>query len=148
MLPDYSDITSRLGDPSWYDENGVPRYEEFHPDMCDVYAKYAALLLVTCQNCGQEFKAAMVWPRFVLQFGEVKFPTLTSIGSFHYGDPPRHDLDGDRCVGETENSEPRRILEFWQRDKHLGWERVPEYEIEVKEEWVVAGDEECKGVSK
>lgn len=35
-------------------------------------------------------------------------------GMFHYGDPPAHD-----CVGDTMNSEPVRILEFWQVNPDL-----------------------------
>jgi len=144
MLPDYSDITSRLGDPLWWDQNGVPRYEKFHPDYCDIHAHYIALLLVTCQNCGKEFRVASEWPKEFLH-GEVILPSQTDIGSFHYGDPPSH--GGDDCwTGDTMNSEPRRILEFWHRDvcfkAERRWHRHPEYEIELKIPWVVEGDVE------
>jgi hypothetical protein len=146
MLPDYADIVTRLGDPLWWDRNGVPRYEPFHPHHCGVYAKYVALLLVTCQNCRREFKVASEWPKEFIR-GEVELPSPTSIGSFHYGDPPRHDWE--KClVGDTENSEPRRVLEFWHCDvcskdaKEWNWHRHPECELEVKEPWVVEGDKE------
>lgn len=31
MHASYSDITDRLGEPQWWDENAVPRYCEFEP---------------------------------------------------------------------------------------------------------------------
>ena len=31
----YLDIRDRLGEPRWFDEAGVPRYCEFHPDECE-----------------------------------------------------------------------------------------------------------------
>jgi hypothetical protein len=35
MLPSYDDIKSRIDDdPKWYDENGVPRYDDFHSKGC------------------------------------------------------------------------------------------------------------------
>ena len=33
MLRDYFDIRSRLGEPLWFDDNGVPRYVPFTPGM-------------------------------------------------------------------------------------------------------------------
>ena len=45
----------------------------------------------------------------------------------HYGDPPRHHSE-NQCIGDTMNSEPLRILQFWKRDGGE-WERMNEYEI-------------------
>jgi hypothetical protein len=49
MLRDYQDITSRLGEPYWWDGNGAPRYCVFRPDACGIYDAYVALCLVRCQ---------------------------------------------------------------------------------------------------
>ena len=35
MKESYEDITSRIPEsPSWYDQNGTPRYGEFSPERC------------------------------------------------------------------------------------------------------------------
>jgi len=57
----YEDITKRLGEPLWYDDHGVPRYDEFHPSMLDVYADFAALSEIACQSCGRRFKVGVPW---------------------------------------------------------------------------------------
>ncbi|MEA1904451.1 MAG: hypothetical protein U9M97_01030 [Candidatus Hadarchaeota archaeon] len=40
MQANYSDIIERIQEePRWYDENGTPRYSEFHPKYCpNIYA--------------------------------------------------------------------------------------------------------------
>ena len=60
MKNNYSDITSRIAqEPDWYDENGTPRYGEFHPkQLPDIYANEAVLYKISCQNCGTQFKVA------------------------------------------------------------------------------------------
>ncbi len=133
MWPDYSDIKSRLGEPLWYDEHGVPRYEPFHPRMCNVYAKHLALMLVECQACEKTFKVAKSLDVFKeYEIGEAGYeilPTAEDVNAFHYGDAPSHD-----CVGDTMNVITRRILEFWRWDYRPGvqddWRRCPEYEFE------------------
>jgi len=58
----------------------------------------------------------------------------------HYGDPPQHG-----CVGDTMNSVPIRVIEFWHRNAQTyDWERRSELEIEMDCEWDV--DEEQYGV--
>lgn len=141
MWPDYTDIKSRLGEPLWYDEHGVPRYEPFKPEMCDVYAEYAALMLVECQECGRQFMVAKTLNVLdIREFQQARrefLPTAASIGAFHYGDPPRHESDesGDDCVaGVTMNVITRKILEFWHLDKEqFAWKRLPEREVDVDE---------------
>ena len=149
MLPDYSDIESRLGDPLWWDQNGVPRYEPFHPRYCGVYAHYATLMIVTCQNCGRQFRVGIWRERHIQSYKEGKLefvsptmPTVEDAGSFYYGDPPRHDTgptpSGECPCGDTMTSDPRQILEFW-RWTGWDWERVPELEFQFHipsiEEW-------------
>lgn len=128
MWPDYQDIRSRLGDPLWWDEHGVPRYEPFHPKLCDIYARFAALIEVSCQNCCRRFPVGVSQPEFRLfpTVRQVEPPTQESIGWFHYGDPPRHE-----CPGDTMNVDSLRILEFWRRGEETGWEwvRDPAFEF-------------------
>ena len=137
MLPDYSDITSRLGEPMWWDEYGVPRYEPFSPGWCDVFADYVAFMLIECQACGREFKVAVSagkndWQRLFLR-RPVELPTAHSAGSFYYGDPPRHEEERC-CAGNTMTSIPKRVLEFWHCTIDGNWHRLPEYEIEIEED--------------
>lgn len=149
MKPNYSDITSRLGEPLWWDENGVPRYEAFHPSLCDVYADYAALMIVTCQACGRQFNVAVTRREYVESFEQgclkltpTTLPTVEDAGHFYYGDPPRHKTgpteSGECLAGDTMTSDPRQILEFWQQED-WEWKRKPELEFEFHipriEEW-------------
>jgi hypothetical protein len=152
MLRDYQDIVSRLGKPLWWDDNGTPRYERFHPNMCGVYDRYVALLLIECQNCGTEYRVASERTDRGLAYtsagelngervyrpawAEVQLPTAEGVGSFHYGDPPPH------CCGSgaTMNSVPRRALEFWRKEHDRGspnwmeWVRDPAHEVEWEED--------------
>ena len=86
MYPIYRDIRSRLGEPRWHDSHGVPRYDEFHPALLDVYAEYAALSLIRCQSCGREFHVGVSWS-IVTQvtigtFGTPTPETIMPDGSF------------------------------------------------------------------
>jgi len=56
MFPNYDDITSRITeDPTWYTKQGVPRYGEFKPAECNIYAYYSLLMEIGCQDCGKRF---------------------------------------------------------------------------------------------
>lgn len=137
MLRDYSDIKSRLGEPLWYDDNGVPRYEEFKPDMCGVYDDQVVLLEIGCQDCGRKFKVVNCWDKLREIFRDrinrhlanpiEPLPTKVGPNYYHYGDPPNHG-----CVGDTMNSEPIRVLEFWHKE-NCYFVRIKEQEIEWKD---------------
>lgn len=43
MLPDYSDIIDRAGEPDWYDQHGAPRYGPFEPDRVSIYCNRATM---------------------------------------------------------------------------------------------------------
>lgn len=60
MFRYFSDILERVPEPpSWWDENGVPRHGPIRPELvADFYASEAALLLISCQCCRQEFFVA------------------------------------------------------------------------------------------
>lgn len=60
MKSDYEDIRSRIAEePSWFNEDGVPRYGKFHPsNLSNIYSHEGALVDVACQSCGHLFKVA------------------------------------------------------------------------------------------
>ena len=119
MHHNYSDITSLTeAPPKWHDENGVPRYCDFHPDnIAYVYAAEAALVLIKCQACKTEFFVAFselnlkhkLWDdsqRKRLAF----LSDIISDRALHYGDPPN-----TQCcaTGPTMNSVPVSVIEYW-----------------------------------
>lgn len=54
--------------------------------------------------------------------------------TIHYGDPPNY---GCCPAGATMNSDPLRILQFWQRSKYdRDFKRVPELEIDLDPELI------------
>src|SRR3989304_6539495 len=116
MHEGYEDIISRIPEPpSWWDQNGTPRYGKFHPSACpDIYSNEVVLLGIACQDCAREFEVEMhssLWSTF----HPVKL---------HYGDPPRHG-----CVGDTMNCEDLAVLQVWHRPYETHeWERRPELE--------------------
>ena len=143
----YKDILSRIPDPPrWFDENATPRWDDFNPySVADIYADQVALMLISCQSCDTMFDVAFSardnqydwepeagWKdaEFDVQRGETRAddivscrmvfrpqPSLADLaasGRLHYGDPPNV---GCCAAGPTENSVPREILEFWQRNR-------------------------------
>ena len=131
MLQSYDDILALTDkNPLWYDECGVPRFCKFHPNLLNcIYASEAVLYAIACQNCGEKFIVADSW----FNKGSGKYyPKLSdSIKSLHYGDPPFHQYQGQNCVGNVENCDDLRIIEFWQKNSEYEWERRPEFEIEL-----------------
>ncbi len=83
MLEGYEDILSRISEPPiWYDQNGVPRYAKFHPNMCpNIYADKVVLAQIACQECGEKFLVEMhasIWSD----------RDASDPRKWHYGDPP------------------------------------------------------------
>lgn len=135
MHREYDDIISKLGEPLWYDGNGTPRYSEFSLGKCGIYDDLVVFLRIRCQRCGWEFKVAsemVVMDRLLRSYiPEDWQPTLPNpgeggIGSFHWGDPPRH----EHCpAGETMNCVDCEVLEFWdRRNESRDWKRRAECE--------------------
>ena len=139
----YSDILSRIAEPpKWWDEHAVPRYCAFKPDECaSIYAVEVAFVEIDCQNCGATFHVCFSWNREEIGYDESGKPwikirepmKLEEVQSLHYGDPP----NAACCpAGPTMNSESRRVLEFWRKNRELWeFERVPELEINLKPFW-------------
>jgi hypothetical protein len=154
MHQHYEDILSRIAEPPrWFDEEGVPRYCEFAPHrIANIYADECALLEIECQSCARAFVVALdggtANQRDLsrVRGQETPWRTLAEIirsHDIHYGDPPNVDCCG---VGHTQNSTPRRVVEYWERIQethidpdsglrvirgHRGWQRDHSLEIEI-----------------
>lgn len=119
MRENYRDITSRIvEEPIWFDSNGTPRYDDFHPNMCpNIYSRTVVLAEIACQYCGRRFRVEMNADIF----GD---RNQKPAKKWHYGDPPIHD-----CVGDTMNCEDLEILEFWDRNNdEMEWRRDNKFE--------------------
>ena len=129
----YSDIRDRIAEePTWWDEDAVPRYCKFAPsEVSNIYAEEVVLLLIACQSCGHEFPVALSRASHgglsAIVRG-IKTPTLTELvrsGSIWYGDPPNIYC----CpAGPTMTSDTIKVLEFWRRQTIGGWIRDEELE--------------------
>lgn len=146
MNTNYRDITSRIPEPpKWFDEHAVPRFVDFDPmEVANIYANQVCLVRITCQGCGQEFKVAFsqhMMDRFMGYDQDGKERWIATLEeqiqrkSLHYGDPPNVDCCG---AGATMNSEPREVLEFWERNvtTDLDWHRRPDLEVNIEPDWV------------
>lgn len=129
----YEDILSRIPDPpKWWDEEGVPRYDDFNPHMAaNFYADEAALLLIQCQNCGEAFYVCV---SNCLNDGGSSLATRIKNQTIHYGDPPN---SGCCHSGPSMNSLPRQVLQYWKLSgsRRREWKRVASLEIVVRAEW-------------
>lgn len=129
----YEDIRSRLGEPLWWDEQCVPRYDPFTPRLMGVYDNWVCLYEIACQNCGQEFKVAESWRIFDLKEGKRREEvTADEVAALHFGDPPAHG-----CIGDTMNCDDLRVLEFWHRNEDFEWVRLPALEIALQDSGAV-----------
>ena len=120
MHAQYDDILSRIKEaPKWWDMNGVPRFDDFHPTLCpDIYTDYVGLFLIQCEGCHQRFRVEM--HSSVFNDKMWKPPA-----KWHYGDAPRH----GGCAGETMNCDEIAVLEFWHRETPgREWGRIEKLE--------------------
>ena len=140
MFADYSDIRSLIKQrPKWFDEQRVPRYSDFHPKMAaNIYTKQAALVLISCQSCGETFSVCItgITNDESQRLGKSLADELQD-GTLDYGDPPNI---GCCSPGLSMNSIPRRILQYWVLDpKEWQWYRDETieglYVPELREEW-------------
>lgn len=137
MKSSYKDILSRIHEsPIWWDENGVPRYTEFHPRFsCNSYADEVALILIECQGCGVNFKVSVSSDKFSGVLLESK-SLSDQTPRLYYGDPPNLPC----CpAGPTMTSVTRKIIEFWVQSKNINdhrleWIRKPEFEVECEDD--------------
>ena len=143
MWAKYEDIISRLGEPLWWDEHAVPRYNLFDRKLvADIYAQEIALVEIQCQRCLKRFDVTFSYGP-MQQAANPNWPSLSKEvidDTLHYGDPPRHnDLSGQECGGETMNCNELRVLQFWRVSPKHGWHRIARLEIRLER----GGDAEC-----
>ena len=119
MHESYDDIRERIAEePTWYDQNGTPRYGTFTYKRCpNIYATTVVLLEIACQDCGERFLVQM--SRWMMDMDRCLPPK-----QWHYGDPPRHECLG---AGESMNCDDLEVLEVWIRGS-FNWERHKELE--------------------
>jgi hypothetical protein len=133
MLADYADIRRRIPEPPlWFDSDGVPRYDPFHPEMCpNIYADEVALFEIECQSCGERFLVEGHGDKMDYILRNRK-PLSERVADWCYGDPPRH--GGVNCpAGDTMTSIPVRCVEFWRKSRTVfDWVRVPDLEIALE----------------
>lgn len=134
MKAQYEDILALTDKkPDWYDSDGVPRFAQFHPDLCpNIYAKEVILLDIQCQECGRHFKVELHWRPTNQNQSISEAISKGDLGYIHYGDPPRHrNTNGkNRCyAGDTMSADSMKILEFWSELDSGEWERLSQYEI-------------------
>jgi hypothetical protein len=139
MHLNYRDILSRIPEaPKWFDEHAVPRFVAFSPDeVADIYADEAVLAEIACQGCGRVFHVAFSSsPQSRMRAAGVR-PLSEHVRdrTLHYGDPPNVDCC---AAGSTMNSEPKRVLEYWKRER-FEWERKPLFEVDIETEFVKTG---------
>lgn len=129
----YRDIRDRIhAPPTWFDEDGVPRWGSFSPDAtANIYATEIVLLKIRCQSCGRIFHVCMTWdPTAGVLHKEAPLSVQIRDKTIHYGDPPNVEC----CpAGPSMNSEPDRVLEFWRREVGDAV-RDPSLEVSVEEE--------------
>ncbi|MDR6294453.1 hypothetical protein E9232_007007 [Inquilinus ginsengisoli] len=140
LYHDYRDIRSLTKQsPKWFDEKRVPRYCDFHPNMAaNIYAKQAALVLISCQSCDSVFSVCItgITNTESQRLGKSLADELQD-GTLDYGDPPNI---GCCSPGPSMTSVPRRILQYWVLDpKKWQWYRDETiegpYVPELREEW-------------
>lgn len=138
MWASYEDIVRRLGQPLWWDECAVPRYDPFDRKLvADIYAHEVALVEIQCQFCLRRFKVAFSYGP-MQQVADPNLPSLServTDDTLHYGDPPSHGTLGEqRCTGETMNCNELRVLEFWRASQKYDWRRLARLEVRLERE--------------
>jgi hypothetical protein len=119
----YADILEKIEErPKWWDSLGVPRFCDFHPDVCpNLYADEIVLLEVACQACKKIFLVQYEWNSYV---SELPKPS-ENVECIFYGYPPH-----DKCclMGPSQLSTPVQTIQFWVRNKKQAWIRRAELE--------------------
>jgi len=150
MFPTYRDLLELAKscgkEPLWWDDNGTPRFHEFHPYLIPcIYADEALLMIIECQSCGRKFPVSQYWDKggFIMQYirsGKDIEEIVQSIDESklsyqithdhipYYGDAPWHTVDKKQCAGTTMTTETLLVKEFWIKED-FDWVRKPEYEI-------------------
>jgi hypothetical protein len=108
MHRQYNDIISRIDlPPIWWQEAGVPRYDQFDPHMSTgVYANEAALAEIACQVCEATFLVLIETPN-----ADRSIAAKIANQTLDYGDPPNVAC---ACGGSASMSSIMvRVVEYW-----------------------------------
>ena len=136
MFHEYQDITSRIAEPpKWWDERGVPRYEEFSPRLiADVYSQEAALIEIACGACRGRLQVAVstIDDEPLARCGTPLGDRIRK-GELSYGEPPWH---GECSQGAWTAALQLRVLQYWIRGHNSGawggdWKRDASFEIDL-----------------
>jgi hypothetical protein len=135
----YGDILERIAEkPKWWDENAVPRFCDFSPDqVANIYADEVALVEIRCQCCETPFLVAFSYrdiEAHEMFGGRRSLAERIKDRSLHYGDPPR---TGCCLGGDTMNSEPHRVLQYWKKAGFREWEHAIDLEVDIRPDWVM-----------
>ena len=119
----YDDILSRIDEqPSWFDNNSVPRFGAFAPNkIANIYAREAVLAEIVCAGCGTVYRVAM--DERYAELGRGLCDDIR-LGQLSYGDPPNMRCCSD---GPTMRSSTSRVIEYWFYDR-FDWVRDASYE--------------------
>lgn len=129
----YEDIRSRLGEPSWWDGAGVPRYGPFKPDALACEHDEVALVEIRCQACDEAWQASMgsdASDRWNDPWSEPLSVRIEQGFLYWDGGPP----GGHACGGgESLSVAVPRVMEFWRKERQAGfsptsWLRIRQLE--------------------
>lgn len=115
MKTNYDDIVDKLGLPQWWDENGVPRYCEMHPEHCLPVARQVAFVQIACTHCRQHCAAAVSCELLDLDIQS----DLVARGVALYGLMPRVAHCGAPARGEVTG-----VHSVWRRNTPMIWRQV------------------------
>jgi hypothetical protein len=133
MFQDYTDITERIAEtPKWWDENGVPRYEDFEPRRAaNIYAIEVVLLDIACFMCLRRFQVALSGQGGAHRDEKgISLADQIRSGDIDYCDPPNY---GNCRDGSSTGCLNLAVLQYWRRDFMRDWERHPSLEIALPE---------------
>jgi hypothetical protein len=124
MKPDYQDIldVAELVEPTWYDENGVPRFCHATPELvATAYPDQVVFMYVICQHCNRVFPVALAYQELSQDTFDLLRRARTR--TLYYGEPPRH-----ACPGDSYATLTTRIHTLWQKDStNESWYELAQY---------------------
>ena len=146
MHSHYSDILNRVAEPpTWWDENGVPRYGPFTPELLpNIYSDEAVLFRIECAclriyDVARSHTKGRLLRLFPDDHSNTSLASAIQTKMLDYGDPPNGcpvDSEGYVCAGASMSSTPRLVLQYWHRTRYSSaWIRDPSLEIDITPDW-------------
>ena len=139
MTPNYTDITSRAGEPDWYDHHAAPRYGPFDIKMLDIYTSEGALIRIACQECRKISFVAVLAPSPLQVIRSAVYEKIKDLpdaaernlifkqmqrltpGHMGFGDPPANPYahEDDCLAGSTMGSINLGVVEWWWQEGQM-----------------------------